>query len=154
MGSPHYETVITKSRSRYFHCKCDRKTTNSQVTAGSLCESPQFLRSCNLQSWCQSMSQNGPYFPFGQADWSRVCFEPQLAPLRKSRLLKDWDDASPEPVLAMRARPGWVMMSWCSVEKKSNRWLGNHWADLFILVQNDLATLDNAHKLSRCGGKT
>ena len=46
------------------------------------------------------MSQNGPYFPFGSADWARVCFDLQLALLRKNCLLKDSDNVLPEPVLA------------------------------------------------------
>jgi len=46
------------------------------------------------------MSQNGPYLSFGQADWARVCFDLQLALLRKNCLLKDRDNVLPEPVLA------------------------------------------------------
>ena len=46
------------------------------------------------------MSQNGPYFPFGLADWARVCFDLQLALLRKNCLLKDSEHVLPEPVLA------------------------------------------------------
>ena len=46
------------------------------------------------------MSQNGPYFPFGSADWARVCFDLQLALLRKNCLLKDSDNVLPESVLA------------------------------------------------------
>ena len=46
------------------------------------------------------MSQNGPYFPFGSADSARVCFDLQLALLRKNCLLKDSDNVVPEPVLA------------------------------------------------------
>ena len=46
------------------------------------------------------MSQNGPYFPFGRADWARVCFDLQLALLRKNCLLKDRDNVLPAPVLA------------------------------------------------------
>ena len=37
---------------------------------------------------------------FGQADWARVCFDLQLALLRKNCLLKDRDNVIPEPVLA------------------------------------------------------
>ena len=48
------------------------------------------------------MSQNGPYFPFGPADWARVCFDLQLALLRKNCLLKDRDNVLPEPVVTMR----------------------------------------------------
>ena len=46
------------------------------------------------------MSRHCPYFPFGLADWARVCFDPQLALLRKNRLLKDSDNVLPESVLA------------------------------------------------------
>ena len=46
------------------------------------------------------MSQNGPYLSFGLADWARVCFDLQLALLRKNCLLKDRDNVLPDPVLA------------------------------------------------------
>ena len=71
-----------------------------------MCESPQFLRSCDLQSLCHSTSQNGPYFPFGPADWALVCFDLQLALLRKNGLLKALDNVTPEPVVTMRRVAG------------------------------------------------
>ena len=37
---------------------------------------------------------------FGQADWARVCFDLQLALLRKNCLLKDREHVLPELVLA------------------------------------------------------
>jgi len=52
------------------------------------------------------MSQNGPYLSFGQADWARVCFDLQLALLRKNCLLKDLDNVLPEPVVTMRRVAG------------------------------------------------
>ena len=61
------------------------------------------------------MSQNGPYFPFGQADWARVCFDLQLALLRKNCLLKGRKQVQPKSVLAWgraaRLRHDVVMLS-------------------------------------------
>ena len=45
-------------------------------------------------------------FPFGPADWARVCFDLQLALLRKNCLLKDLDNVLPEPVVTMRRVAG------------------------------------------------
>ena len=46
------------------------------------------------------MSQNGPYLSFGQADWARVCFDLQLALLRKNGLLKIFNNGYHKPDLA------------------------------------------------------
>ena len=94
---------------------------------------------------------------FGQADWARVsvCFDLQLALLRKNCLLKDRDNVLPEPVITMRraARLSHdvVMLSGEESYRLAQKSLGE---SFLTTVHYDLTTLDNAHKLSRCGEKT
>ena len=99
----HYETVITINTGRYFHRAYHRKTTNSRYfSRDSWLFVWESAVSALLKSdvWCHSMSQNGPYFPFGSADWARVCFDLQLALLRKNCLLKNLDHVQPKLDLA------------------------------------------------------